>query len=64
MTQRLIKQQGSYRIAGNFKRAGKDNRNVPYPAYNLDKVMHTLRRNSMALWLEIFLKQGANKGGL
>lgn len=32
-------------------------------AYDLDQVMHTLGKNAMALWLKIFLKNGASEGG-
>ena len=63
MTQRSIKQQGSYRIAANFRRVGREDRDVPYAAFNLDQVMHTLGRNAMALWLKLFLKHGASEGG-
>ena len=36
ITQRSTKQQGSYRISANFKRLSRENRDVPYAAYNLD----------------------------
>jgi hypothetical protein len=36
ITQRSTKQQGSYRISVNFKRLSRENRDVPYAAYNLD----------------------------
>ena len=62
MTQRSIKQQGSYRIAANFRRVGREDRDVPYAAFNLDQVMHTLGRNAMALWLKLFLKHGSSEG--
>ena len=58
LMQRSIKQQGSYKIAANFKIIGKEYRNVPWATFNLDQDMQTLWKNEMELWLKIFLKQG------
>lgn len=64
MTQRSTRHHDSYRILANFKRLSLENRYIQHAAYILEQVMHTKRRTTMALLLNMLVKHATKDLGL